>query len=128
MSVIKGKSVLYGLDSLDTKLDSIIDELGLEKYRFETKLILIEAVTNAFIHGNNRDISKPISISFNLEGSLLKIDVTDCGRGFNTLQVREDIDDKDILSESGRGLYLINCYTDEVEFKGSSIIMKKYVS
>lgn len=127
MSVIKGKLVIYGVDNFNEELTYIVDTLKLKKYVFETKLIIIEAVNNAFIHGNNKDKSKPISISWQLKDNLFSIEVTDCGGGFKDLEIYEEIDENDILSESGRGLYLISCYTDEVEFKDSSIIMKKYV-
>ncbi|MDP4178213.1 MAG: ATP-binding protein, partial [Bacillota bacterium] len=58
---------------------------------------------------------------------LLLIEVTDCGNGFKNIIIPEQINENDILKESGRGIYLINCYADEVKFKENSIIMKKYI-
>lgn len=69
MSGIKGKVLLYGIDRISEKLDIIIQSLNLEKQCFEIKLIVTEAVNNAFIHGNKKDKSKPICI----EGNLMKI-------------------------------------------------------
>lgn len=128
MTVSEGNKVLYGVDDLDSQIDSIIEALNLKKQYFEVKLIMFEAVTNAFIHGNKRDKNKPISLKWNSKDNLLRIYVTDCGSGFKDLPIYKKIDEDDILEEGGRGLYLINSYTDQVEFKNSSIIMKKHIS
>ena len=39
----------------------------------------------------------------------------------------KEINEDRILEESGRGLYIISSYTDEMEFKDNSIIMKKHI-
>ena len=90
-------------------------------------MIIVEAVNNAFIHGNNSDKNKPISIQWELKENLLIVSVTDCGSGVTVLKNYEEMDEDNILGECGRGLYIISCYTDEMKFKGSSIIMKKYL-
>ena len=56
-----------------------------------------------------------------------KFDVSTLPLG-RPVSIPKEINDEDLLKESGRGLYLIGCYTDEVKFKGNSIIMKKYVN
>lgn len=58
----------------------------------------------------------------------LTLTVTDCGIGLGNLEINKEINEDNILDESGRGLYIINCYSDEVEFKNNSLIMKKYIS
>lgn len=127
MSGIKGKVLLYGVDSISEKLDAIIKSLNLEKQCFEIKLAVTEAVNNAFIHGNKKDKSKPICIEWKFHKNLLEVSITDCGSGVENL-VNYNYEEDDILSESGRGLFIINCYSDSVEFKGNSIIIKKYIS
>jgi len=127
MSRTKGELLFYGIDNISEKLDGIIQSLNLEKQCFETKLIIIEAVNNAFIHGNKKDKNKSICIEWQVEECLLKVSVTDCGDGVETL-TNYNYENDDILAESGRGLQIINCYSDSVEFKGNSIIMKKYIA
>ena len=126
MSGTKGKVLLYGIDNISEKLDVIIQSLNLEKQYFEIKLIIVEAVNNAFIHGNKKDKNKPICIQWKLEENLLEIIITDSGEGIENL-VNYNCEGDDILAESGRGLLIINCYSDSVEFKGNSIIIKKYM-
>lgn len=127
MSFAKSKVVFYGIDNISEKLDSIIKTLNLKKHYFEIKLIMSEAVNNAFTHGNNSDKNKPIHVEWELEKNLLRLEVTDCGCGIENVECYKEINENNILNECGRGLYIISSYVDEVKFKGSSIIMKKYL-
>lgn len=57
----------------------------------------------------------------------LTLTVTDCGDGIKSLDIVKEINQNNILSESGRGLFIINCYADEVNYIDNSIIVKKYI-
>jgi len=122
MLCTKGEIVFYGLEDISEKLDNIIKTLNLENQYFEIKLIMSEAVNNAFIHGNNGDKNKSISVEWEVKENLLRIDVTDCGCGFKDINCCKEINENNILDECGRGLYIISNYVDEVNFNGSSII------
>ena len=128
MSHIEGEELFYSLEGIDKKLDCIIDILNLKQQSFEIKLIMMEAITNAFFHGRNYDKDKSVRIYYELKDKLLLIEVTHWGDDFKNISIPKEINEEDLLKESGRGLYLIGCYTDEVEFKGSTIIMKKHVN
>lgn len=121
-----GKVLFYGIDNINEKLDNIIKYLKLEKQSFEIKLILIEAVNNAFIHGNKKDKKKPIYFEWKLVHNILEVAITDCGEGLEGLS-NYNCESQDILAESGRGLFIIKSYSDLVEFKGNSIIIKKHI-
>lgn len=123
-----GELVLYGLDNINSKLDNIIESLNLKESYFEIKLIISEAVNNAFAHGNNSDKSKPIYVKWELAEKTFILIVTDCGSGIRDLEMCSEINQDNILDESGRGLYIINSYADEVKFIENSIIIKKYIS
>lgn len=127
MSRSNGEVLFYGIDNIGEKLEGIIQFLNLKKQCFEIKLIIIEAINNAFIHGNKKDKNKSICIEWRLEDNLLRVSITDCGEGVEKLK-NYNYEDCDILAESGRGLQIINYYSDSVEFKGNSIIMKKYLA
>lgn len=124
---ISGNSIFYGLDNCEEKIENIINILNLDELCFEIKLIIFEALTNAFIHGNKEDKSKPIFLEWYLNDKAMRIYVTDCGYGFNELSILKKIDKNNILEEGGRGLYIIKNYTDEMHFCGNTIIMTKYV-
>lgn len=123
----KNQMVFYGLDNLNCKLDKIVEVLNLKNQCFEIKLIISEAITNSFIHGNKSDKNKPIYVEWEMDGEKLTLTVTDCGSGIENLESYKHISEDNILDESGRGLYIIRSYVDEVEFRGNSIIMKKRI-
>lgn len=127
MESAKGKVVFYGLDNINSKLDNIVETLNLKNQHFEIKLIISEAVNNAFVHGNNGDKNKPIYVKWEMEEKSFTLTVTDCGEGIKELNVPREINEDSILEESGRGLYIINSYADEVKFVDNSIIMKKCI-
>lgn len=128
MKDVKGKVVFYGTDNINNKMNKIIENFNLKNQHFEIKLIISEALNNAFIHGNKSDKNKPIYVEWDIDEDNLTLTVTDCGVGIENLEINNAINDNDVLDESGRGLYIINCYTDDVRFKGNSIIMKKRIS
>jgi serine/threonine-protein kinase RsbW len=125
---MKNQMVFYGLDNVNCKLDKIIEELNLENQCFEIKLIISEAINNSFVHGNKSDKNKPIYVDWEVDEEKLTLIVTDCGTGIIDLEEYKEVNEENILEENGRGLYIISSYTDKVEFKGNSIIMKKYIS
>jgi Anti-sigma regulatory factor (Ser/Thr protein kinase) len=128
MAYMMGEVKLFGLKSIDKKIDNIIHTLNLNQLNFTLKLIMMEAVTNAYIHGNNMDANKPIFLYYELNDDFLVITVKDCGQGFEDISIPKQISEDDIWNEGGRGLFLINSYADEVEFNNTSITMKKYLS
>ena len=123
-----GKVVFYGIEDINNKIDKIIENLNLNNQHFEIKLIISEALNNAFIHGNKSDKNKPIDVKWNIYENNLTLTVTDCGTGIEGLEIKKAINNSNVLDENGRGLYIISCYTDDMEFKGNSIIMKKQIS
>ena len=127
MSSTQGKVSFYGVDNISEKLDVIIKPLNLKKQYFEIKLIIVEAINNAFIDGNNSDTNKSISLQWEFKENLFIVSVTDCGDGVKNLNNNKEINEDNILEECGRGLYIISSYADEMKFEGNSIIIKKYL-
>lgn len=115
----------YGIDNISEKLDHIISNLDVGQKYFEIKLIMFEAITNAFIHGNKKDKTKPIVVKWKKEEDYLDIAVKDCGLHRKKISMSKEIDKNSILEENGRGLYIISAYTDEVKFEDGCIMMKK---
>ncbi|MBE6062951.1 MAG: ATP-binding protein [Clostridium butyricum] len=124
---MKGEKILYGIINMNKNLDDIIASMELKDKVFEVKLILSEAITNAFIHGNSRDSSKPITVTWEMYKNNLCIRVKDCGEKKDKLILNSKKDEIDMLSENGRGLFIISEYSDEVKFEDNTIIMKKAV-
>jgi len=123
-SVVK-EVCLYGLEQHLSVIDRIICDLEIEPFAFDVKLILVEAVMNAFTHGNQSDCTKPIHIRYSITGGCLKVQVEDCGTGFEHESIPEEIDDEDLLQETGRGLFLIRCFSDRMQIIRNIIHIEK---
>lgn len=107
-----------------------VEELG--DKRFHDLLVsLTEAVNNAIIHGNNCDPSKPVVIDVQSSPSQITCAVHDCGRGFDPASVPDPRLPENLLSEGGRGVFLIRHLSDSVEFSatqsGMAVVITYYL-
>jgi len=102
------------LDQSDT------DDLG---------IVTTELVNNAIHHGNNNDSSKKVFISFSVNSTKLVLRIKDQGPGFNPSELKDPLAPENLLSESGRGLFLIRNLMDGLEYnftdEGTEIIVIK---
>jgi serine/threonine-protein kinase RsbW len=78
-------------------------------------LSLTEASTNAIIHGNKCDESKLVLIDVFRENNKMIIKVKDQGHGFDPSKVPDPTEPENLLKDSGRGLYLMRVYIDDLK-------------
>jgi serine/threonine-protein kinase RsbW len=78
-----------------------------------------ECVINAIKHGNRNDASKRVWVEFATAvdngRSELTIRVRDEGEGFDPEEVADPLAPENLLKGSGRGIFLIRSFMDEVE-------------
>jgi serine/threonine-protein kinase RsbW len=79
-------------------------------------LSVTEATTNAIIHGNKSDESKLVSIDVKKVDGELVIKVKDHGKGFDPGKVPDPTEPENLLKDSGRGIYLMRVYMDDVRY------------
>ncbi|MBK6914871.1 MAG: ATP-binding protein [Ignavibacteriales bacterium] len=79
-------------------------------------LTVTEATTNAIIHGNKCDPKKLVVIDVWVENSSLFISVKDSGKGFDPSALPDPTETDNLLKDSGRGVYLMKVYMDEIKF------------
>jgi serine/threonine-protein kinase RsbW len=75
-----------------------------------------EAVNNAILHGNHSDPEKHVRIQCVFTVTKLKVNVTDEGEGFEPENLPNPLEEKNLLRENGRGVFLIRSLMDEVKF------------
>ena len=92
-------------------------ELNLEESKLSGLLLAVtEAVTNAIIHANKCDETKKVQMNVIKEGNKLIITIKDEGKGFDPSKVPDPTEPENLLKDSGRGLYLMKIYTDELKY------------
>ncbi|WP_345944991.1 ATP-binding protein [Granulicella sp. dw_53] len=76
-----------------------------------------EAAVNAVLHGNAYDSNKHITASFETTIDALTIRITDQGPGLDPDSIPDPLAPENILRGSGRGIFLIRAFMDEVHFR-----------
>ncbi|RXH56854.1 ATP-binding protein [Granulicella sibirica] len=76
-----------------------------------------EAAVNAVLHGNAYDPEKHITASFESTPDSLIIRISDQGSGLNPDTLPDPLAPENILRGSGRGIFLIRAFMDEVNFR-----------
>ena len=88
-----------------------------------------EAAVNAVIHGNQYDTAKHINVAFEASATALTVHVSDEGPGLDPDTIPDPLAPENILRGSGRGIFLIRAFMDEVHFRqrqpGTEIILIK---
>ena len=92
------------------------------------EMALREALANAIVHGNHEDLHKQVRVCCACDAKRgMLIVVKDQGEGFDPSKIPSPLSGRSILSEHGRGIYLMNLLMDEVQFQsgGTEIRMRK---
>ncbi len=87
-----------------------------------------EAVNNAIIHGNHSDPAKEVVVTCRISRRCLQLRVRDQGTGFDADHLPNPVEEKNLLRESGRGVFLMRSLMNEVKFRtlktGSVVTMR----
>lgn len=104
-------------------------ELNLKEDKINGLLLSItEATTNAIKHGNKSDKNKLVFIDVSCDNEFLTIRIKDQGEGFDPDKIPDPTHPENLLKDSGRGVYLMKIYMDEIKFnktdEGMETILK----
>ena len=111
-------SALEYLDLVQTLTDCITRFMGFDEDAAHwIGMSVRESVTNAIQHGNKLDQNKKVDIRFGVKPDRLDIVVKDQGHGFDVGSLPNPLDPENLLKPSGRGIFYIRSFMDEVEFK-----------
>ena len=126
---------------LDTQVESVnlAEEMCLrmaeaagfdEEVCYRIGMSVREGVINAFHYGNQERPDKKIHLAVDLTPEKLVIHVMDEGKGFKLTDVPDPLAEENILSTSGRGIFLMRAFMDEFAVVpgatgGAEIVMSK---
>lgn len=89
-----------------------------------------EGVINAFHYGNQERPDKKIHLAVDLTPERMIIHVMDEGKGFKLKDVPDPLAEENLLSTSGRGIFLMKAFMDEFDVVpgrtgGAELVMAK---
>jgi len=110
------------LDFVQVVSDHLARGVGLDEDSLHWVSVAIrESVINAIKHGNRSDTNKHVFVEFETatkaEVPELAIRVRDQGEGFDPDDIADCLDPENILKSSGRGIFLIRNFMDDVQLK-----------
>ena len=129
--------------TLDSSLDSVnrieqtatelANKAGLDDDEvFRVSMAAREAAVNAVLHGNAYNPDKRITASFETNATSLIIRIADQGTGLDPATLPDPLAPDNLLRGSGRGIFLIRSFMDEVEFRqlnpGLELVLTKHLA
>ena len=93
--------------------------------RFNCRVALSEALSNAIVYGNGGDAAKHVVVCVRFGKTTIEMEVTDDGPGFDPGELPDPTHPEHLSNPDGRGIFLIQRLVDEVRFndKGNAICM-----
>ena len=125
-------STLETVDSAEQAASRIATEAGFDDDEvMRIAMAVREAAVNAVLHGNAYDPGKKVSLDFERTGGDLVITIRDQGKGLDLEKIPDPLAAENLLKTSGRGIFLIRSFMDEVHINpsltGTEIKLIKHV-
>jgi serine/threonine-protein kinase RsbW len=109
---------MESVSEVEAAAERLAEQAGIdEEDRFRVTMAVREAAVNAVLHGNEYDPAKKITVSLENTGSALVITIADQGRGLVLESVPDPLAPENLLRGTGRGIFLIRSFMDEVHFR-----------
>jgi serine/threonine-protein kinase RsbW len=104
-----------------------------EETRHWILMALREALANAIKHGNGQDLAKRVHLDMDVVDDTLQLTIRDEGSGFDPSLVADPLAPENRLKTSGRGIFYMKTFMDEVRFRpvdggGMEIVLKKHLT
>jgi len=111
-------SSLESVNKVEETAEQMAKKAGIDEDEvFRVAMAVREAAVNAVLHGNSYDPDKRITASFENTGDALVIRIADQGKGLDPDTLPDPLAPENLLRGSGRGIFLIRSFMDEVHFK-----------
>lgn len=113
-------------------LNRCLDVIGELKEQFDLNFetifslhtVLVEAVENAFVHGNKGMRELDVRVFFSISLNEIMIEVEDRGEGFDLNATSSPIDHSNLQREGGRGIFFIKKLSDSCYTEGKGNILR----
>ena len=125
-------STLDTVNSAEETASRLASEAGFDEEEvMKIAMAVREAAVNAVLHGNAYDPGKKVRVDFERTNRELVITIRDQGKGLDLSKIPDPLAPENLLKTSGRGIFLIRSFMDEVEINpsqtGTEIKLIKHV-
>src|SRR5580658_7488303 len=115
-------STLESVDLAESEILKAAEQAGFdEDDRHRIGMAVRECMVNAVVHGNRYNRNKQVHVNVLIGkvemGLRFVIRITDQGEGFEVQEVPDPLHDTNLLRHSGRGLFLMGAFMDEVRVR-----------
>jgi serine/threonine-protein kinase RsbW len=115
---LKLTSSLESVDKVESTAENFAALAGFDEDTVANIAMAVrEAAVNAILHGNAYNPAKNITATFEANSDALIVRIADEGSGFDPTRVPDPLASENILRGSGRGIFLIKAFMDEVHFR-----------
>ncbi len=91
-----------------------------EDEQYQVAMAVREAAVNAVLHGNAYDPRKRFMVAYETTGEALVITIADQGKGLDPAQIPDPLAPENLMKGSGRGIFLIRAFMDEVKIRNTN--------
>jgi serine/threonine-protein kinase RsbW len=125
-------STLETVENAERSASEIAMEMGFDEDQvMQISMAVREAAINAVLHGNAYDPEKKVSLDFETNARDMIITIRDQGQGLDVDKIPDPLAPENLLKTSGRGIFLIRSFMDEVHIHpsktGTEIKLVKHV-
>jgi serine/threonine-protein kinase RsbW len=126
-------STLESVDQAEVEILKAAAEAGFdEDEQHRIGMAVRECMVNAVVHGNRYNRNKQVRVSVARANDAFTIRITDQGEGFEPEEVPDPLHDNNLLRHSGRGLFLMSAFMDDVKVRkvtpsGTEVTLTKKV-
>jgi serine/threonine-protein kinase RsbW len=104
------------LPDVDSFVEGILRGYGTAETTIaDIAICVTELVNNSILHGNKSDPDKEVVVEVGKHNSTVEVTVTDEGNGFDVESLDNPIDEKNLLKEVGRGIFIVRSLMDNVD-------------
>jgi serine/threonine-protein kinase RsbW len=111
-------STLDSVDTVGRTAEDFAQRAGFDPDTVPNIVMAVrEAAINAVMHGNSYNPTKRITASFETTSDALTVRISDQGPGLDPSSLPDPLAPQNLLRGSGRGIFLIRAFMDEVHFR-----------
>lgn len=117
-------STLESVDVAENEILQAAEQAGFdEDEQHRIGMAVRECMVNAVVHGNRYNKNKRVHVSVRIDGAepcRFIIRIRDEGEGFELHEVPDPLHDTNLLRHSGRGLFLMGAFMDDMKVRRGS--------